>query len=276
MKKIIAALAATFLLQYCPAVFAQSDVIVPQNNGSAAQQPQAGFGDGSASDAASGGLRAKAKQAAQAAIQAWKGMTPPAQQQLVQEGIYKIPKMTPEQLKEYRDQFNNMSSDQKQQLPSQVMQQLQSHPDKVGTVFAQNDVLVPPDTNSASQQSDSADGSSTDTVTGGVHAKAKQAAQAAIQTLKDMTPEQRQQLIQEGMSQIKKMSPDQINQYKAQFDNLSPDQKQQLQSQAMQQLQTHPELKDQAIQQLQSMTPEQQQELMQAGQQLMTPGTGQK
>ena len=87
-------------------------------------------------------------------------------------------------------------------------------------------------------------------------------AQSALDTLKNMSPEDKQQLFQNGVSQVQNMSPEAMKQVKAQLDSMTPEQKQQLQAQIMQQLQANPQLKAQAEQQLQKMSPEQQQQLM--------------
>ena len=86
-------------------------------------------------------------------------------------------------------------------------------------------------------------------------------AQEAIDMLKNMPPEQRQQLLKTSVDQVQSLTPEQLKQYKAMYDSLPPEEKQQLDSQVQQQLQADPKLKNDAQQKLQNLTPAQEKQL---------------
>jgi hypothetical protein len=86
-------------------------------------------------------------------------------------------------------------------------------------------------------------------------------AQAALEMLNSMTPEQRQQVFSAGVAQVDSLTPEQLKQLRAQFDSMTPDQKAQMEAQITQMMNNSPQLKAQAQQQLQKLTPSQQQQL---------------
>lgn len=90
--------------------------------------------------------------------------------------------------------------------------------------------------------------------------------QAAVDMLQSMPPEQRKQMIENGVDQVQDLTPEQLKQYKTMFDSLSPEQKQQLESQVEQQMQSDPKLKAKAEKKLENLTPAQQQQLEGEGQ----------
>ena len=53
-------------------------------------------------------------------------------------------------------------------------------------------------------------------------------AQAALDMLKGMSPEQKQQMMQTGVDQVDTMTPEQMKQAKDMYDHMTPAQKQQL------------------------------------------------
>jgi hypothetical protein len=85
--------------------------------------------------------------------------------------------------------------------------------------------------------------------------------QQALDMLNGMSPEQRQQLFSSGVSQVQNMSPEQLKQLKAQFDDMTPEQKAQMEGQVVQMMQTSPQIKAQAEQQMKNLTPSQEQAL---------------
>jgi len=87
-------------------------------------------------------------------------------------------------------------------------------------------------------------------------------AQAAMDMLKTMPPDQQQQLMQTGVDEMKNLSPDQLAALKAKFDNLSPDQKQKLEQEGAQLYQNAtPQTKAAVDQKIQNLSPQQQQQL---------------
>ena len=85
--------------------------------------------------------------------------------------------------------------------------------------------------------------------------------QAALDMLKGMTPDQKQQMMQTGMDQVETMTPEQLKQAKDMYDHMTPEQKQMVDAQVTQQIEKDPKLKAKAEKKLDTLSPEQKKQL---------------